>query len=311
MCALPEPHPLDYDWRFTAETTQCVCELLPKRGRVLAVGAPSIARRIETSGGLVTLIDRQPLQGVRDHRVIEVGTDGLTAELCSAAFVDPPWYSMTLLRWTAWAAKFTALDGILIVSLWPDEVRPNGAEEADHVMKWMAGWSDVEIIPSIPRYERPIFELAALRASTSGFLASSPGEGRLLRLRVRRRPGIPDRSRPDDLWLRYVLDDYQLALRLDGAKGTPVIRQHPAAAGWIWPYVSNRAPGREMINLWSSHNEVAIVGNPNKFAGALRRAVNTPTARSFEAELRDQACLLTWDIPRPPYRRLLEWHHVQ
>jgi hypothetical protein len=312
LCTLPEPHPLDYDWRFSAETTDNICTLFPSRESILAVGAPSIARRIEGKGGLVTLVDRQPLQGVRDHRVIEVGADGISMGPYSAAIVDPPWYSLTLRSWTAWAATFVALDGTLLVSLWPDDARPGGAEEADQVMKWMLDWANVEIVPFVARYERPKFESAALSASMGGFLASSPGEGRLLRLRIKHHPDLPKGFRRKKRWLRFVLDDYQLALRLDDTGEVPIgIRRHPNAIDWIWPYVSKRAPERQMINLWSSHNEVAIVDGPDELADALRRAINAPTARSFDAELRNHAHLLAWDVPRPPYRRLLEWQHLQ
>jgi hypothetical protein len=176
----------------------------------------------------------------------------------------------------------------------------------------MSTWSTVEVLPLLVRYETPKFERAAQRASSSGYLASSPRQGRLLKLLVNRHPNFIKDSTVADRWLRFVLDDYQLALRLGEAEGIPPgIHRHPNAVGWIWPYVSRRAPGREMISLWSSHNEVGILGGPDKFASALRQAVNASNARSFEAELGDYLALLTWDIPRPPYRRLLEWQHLQ
>ena len=67
---IASPHPLDFDWRFDEPTIAKLCAAV--RGRyVLALGAPSIARRIEASGGRVLLVDRQPAQGV-DHQLVEM-----------------------------------------------------------------------------------------------------------------------------------------------------------------------------------------------------------------------------------------------
>jgi hypothetical protein len=310
LCALPEPHPLDYDWRFTADTIKIVCALLPKQEHILAVGAPSIARRVEALGGLVTLVDRQPCQGVRDHRIVEVGVDQLAFEPCGAAIVDPPWYPFPVRTWTAWTAKLVGLGRPLFVSLWPDEVRPRGAQESDRLLKWMSEWATVELISSVLHYEKPKFERIAQRVSVNGYLASSPRQGRLFKLRIKSHPTLSNGPTPADRWFRFVLDNYQLALRLGEVEGiSPGIQRHSNALGWIWPYVSKRAPGREMINIWSSRNEVGVVGSPGKLLDALRRAVHAPTSRSFETELGNFAELSSWDIPRPPYRRLLEWQH--
>ena len=70
---IASPHPLDFDWRFDNSTIAKVCKHI--RGQnVLALGAPSIARRIEASGGQVLLVDRQPVQDVCNQLVADVPT---------------------------------------------------------------------------------------------------------------------------------------------------------------------------------------------------------------------------------------------
>jgi hypothetical protein len=58
-----------------------------------------------------------------------------------------------------------ALGRPLFVSLWPDEVRPGGAEESDRLLKWMSEWATVELISSVLHYEKPKFEHIAQRVS--------------------------------------------------------------------------------------------------------------------------------------------------
>jgi hypothetical protein len=48
---------------------------------------------------------------------------------------------------------------------------------------------------------------------------------------------------------------------------------HPEAKGWLWPYVSARAPGRDRIGIWSSGGEVAQVSDPKQLISALQEAV--------------------------------------
>jgi hypothetical protein len=106
-----------------------LCELLPSAGSILAVGAPSIARHLESLGRTVVLVDRQPFQGVKKHHAIEPGSDGVVIERCEAAIVDPPWYPEHLRRWAAWAARIVGPDKDILVSVWPLGMRPGDAEE--------------------------------------------------------------------------------------------------------------------------------------------------------------------------------------
>lgn len=307
----PESHPLDYDWRYTAETVVSLCEYLPSTDPVLAIGAPSVARHLEALNRDVTLIDRQPFQGASKQLQLEAG-ELVDLPKHTAAIVDPPWYEADLFLWTAWAANLVGTDQTIIVSLWPHGTRPNDAAEFDRISSWLATWATVELLPFVPRYRRPPFEFAARRVSKNDFLASSPGEGRLLKLKVIRLPSLPRNDGATFRWVRFVADNYQLALKLNKSLiDLSRVHKHPNAEGWVWPYVSRRAPGREKIDLWSSHNEVALVENPNKLAIVLGRAFRTVDAPAFEAALVEYPELLGWDIPRPPYWRRSIWHHPQ
>jgi hypothetical protein len=112
--------------------------------------------------------------------------------------------------------------------------------------------------------------------------------------------------------LRFAVDGYQLALRLGAdSDDAPTIQALKNAERWIWPFISERAPERSLIDLWSSRNEVARVSNSRNLAAAIRTALKAERKEEFERALRDFPSLLEWQIPHPPHGRILEWHHQQ
>lgn len=303
------PHPLDFDWRFDESTIAKLCSLVRSRN-VLALGAPSVARRIEASGGPVLLVDRQPVQDVRNHLVADVPTLDMSEGGFDVAIADAPWYPHDLVDWVSAGARAVRLGGQVLVSVWPPETRPSATGDLLSALAELRDWADVTELPIELTYEAPPFELVAMSISEHDTLARSPRHGRLVRLEVRRRPQPPMRGPRPALWHRFFLDGYQLAVRL----GLPNAAQrlvipHPEAKDWLWPYVSARAPGRVRIGIWSSAGEVAQVGDPKRLISVLREALKGGDALAFETSLVAVPELISWKIPRPPYRRVLEWQH--
>lgn len=306
----PEPHPLDFDWRYTPDTIAALSKMLPVDGPVLAVGAPNLARHLSSAGRDVMLIDRQPMQRVSQHLAIDIDDNTPLLTGYRAAIVDPPWYVPHVRCWIAWTANCLGLDGKILATIWPSGTRPDGEPEHQFVMEWLRQWATVQQSPFSPNYETPIFEQYAEIAATGAELSRSPRQGRLLSIRVNRLPKIPSLEEQPRQWLRFILNDYQLALRLNPDDADPLeILPHPHAIGWTWPFVSKRAPGRGEIDLWSSRNEVALVKNPAALAGLLRRLAESDNSSSFDAELSQLPQLTNWAIPKPPYWRFLEWSH--
>jgi len=303
------PHPLDFDWRFDAPTIARLCALVRARN-VLALGAPSVARRIEASGGRVLLIDRQPVQNVRNHLVGDVPTLDMPEGGFDIAIVDAPWYPRALVDWASAGARALRPGGHVLASVWPPETRPTAADDLARVMAEIREWADVTVLPIELTYEAPPFELVASSISGDDPLAHSPKHGRLVRLEVRRQPQEPACRAPPALWHRFFLDGYQLAVRLGVPNATKrLVEPHPNAKDWLWPFVSARAPGRDQIGIWSSAGEVARVGNPKQLISVLREALARGDARAFETSLVAVPELIAWKIPRPPYQRALEWQH--
>ncbi|MGO8184152.1 hypothetical protein [Rhizobium leguminosarum] len=310
MTGLPEPHPLDFDWRFTSETTEQLLPFLMSEQPVLAIGTPSVARRFEELGREVLLIDRQPVQGVRNHLRVNVGDPSFQVE-STVAIIDPPWYLPEITYWSAWTATLVGVGGKIFLSLWPNDVRPNATKELESFMRWTSEWADVEPLALVPRYDRPLFERSANEATDDFALSSSPGYGQFLILHVREIPALPICPSDKGHWARFLLNNYQLAVRVEQECGFPRLGRHPKAQNWMWPYVSRRAPERDLIGLWSSQNEVAVVTNAAVLIETLKTAFGSDNPEVFEAHLARYPELLEWRLPRPPYWRYLEWQHQQ
>lgn len=312
MSELPEPHPLDFDWRFDDRTTTKLCELLPKDQPVLAIGAPSVARLLEAQGRQVVLIDRQPLQGVKNHLTIEAGGQLPNLLGYKTVILDPPWYVAEIKDWTSWASHLIGVGGEIVVSLWPDGTRPTALSEIKYLFEWFSAWASIDEMPLVPRYVCPTFEDISQSRSAQLDVERSPRFGRLIKLRLHALPLSRAINQKTERWLRLVLNNYQLALRLHEAdSGLHRLERVPGAINWQWPHVSRRAENRSQIDLWSSHNEVAIVKNPAELADDLRNAIESKSELAFLSNLASYPELRGWDIPRPPYWRRLVWRHLQ
>lgn len=279
-------------------------------GPVIALGAPSVARGLQHRDVAVTLVDRQPLQGITSHFATAVEEFDAPDRFLTA-IVDPPWYPRQLLDWSCVAGRAVGVGGSAFVSVWPDRTRPTARRELAVVIEEISGWAVVERDIATLSYSEPLFETTARANEVRPELARSPLEGELIRLKVLRSPRRIHSIVGQEIWLRFTVDDYQLALRMDRPTTRPIISPITDTGGWAWPYVSARAPHRERIGLWSSLGEAAAIGDPSMIAATLRAAFLTHDAKSFEAALAAAPELLSWRIPRAPYRRFIEWQHRQ
>lgn len=307
-----EPHPLDSDWRFDKETLEELLNILPRSGRILALGCPSLAKRLQGIGREVSLVDRQPIHGVKDQIELDIQIEPPFLSGFPTAIIDPPWYPEHVRRWIGWAANCVIDGGEILASIWPPKTRPSGEREFAELLEWVEKWARVTELDYRPKYMVPPFEIASQSSSRSGPLSSSPRIGRLVRIEVREKPPLPPALLGNQIWTRFVLNNYQIGIRMRSDRlATPSIVRIANADGWIWPYVSRRAPEREQIDIWSSRNEVGRVTQADFLVDALRKVSESQNSNQFEKALLPFPSLMEWEIPRPPYWRTQEWSHRQ
>jgi hypothetical protein len=287
--------------------------MLPSGRRVLSLGAPTVARQLERLGCDVLLVDRQPELGVAKHLVADIN-DLLFKPIrgFEIAIVDPPWYRADFVQWVAYAASCVGPGGIVLASAWPESARPKAGDELNDAIRAMSDWTTVRRLPISSSYQLPRFERLAIEAGGPGPLSVSPRSGIMLEISVLREPVCRAAVHRREVWHRFVIDGYQLALRLSDVQTTcPRIMRHSKAVGWRWPFVSTRAPGRSEIDLWSSDGEVARVVSAATVAELLHRALVSRGRDEFERRLAVVPELLAWSIPHPPYQSFIEWRHQQ
>lgn len=303
---LPDPHPLDFDWRFSTESAQDIMSLLPRGKSILCIGAPAIARLLERSGRKVTLIDRQPIQGVHNHIRKKIGSFSSPRKIHGAAVIDPPWYPIDFIKWLRWTASFLEIGSQLYIPMWPASTRPFADSETRDVISDLAPILSFEDLNTVVEYQVPRFEQIATSFADGG-MSKSPRMANLYRATVV--ANVDSHSWVEPVrWSRFIINNYQLAVRLEPGTDSRTIPVK-GSYGRYWPYVSLRAPNREDIGIWSSDNEVSGRVEDQLLSEAVRAALVTETSADFTSALTGFPDLLEWSIPRPPYQRIMEWDH--
>ncbi|MBB1584182.1 hypothetical protein [Serratia sp. OS31] len=296
----PDPHPLDYDWRFTNETADYIASLCNK-DPTLAIGVPTVASKLDDENRNVTLVDWHPIQIAKHHLHIDVNNSPAFIGDFANVVMDPPWYLDVYYRWLSWAANSAGRHAIIILSIWPDSTRPLAKKEKDELYSWINTWGDITTHENILSYEIPEFEKNTYKKS----IPSPSRFGDLVLIKIKSTPTLLEYKSMGDKWHRYILNNYQIAIKDTIHKHELYkIKKIDHANGWIWPSVSQRALGRENIELWSSENEVAAIGNPTKLIDCFDELIATGNTRYLTDEFPE---LSSWDIPKPPYKRMKKW----
>jgi len=296
----PEPHPLDYDWRFTPATRRDLAKRLG--GHALLCGTASVASELTHA----TSVDRNPSR--QPDILADISRDRPVDARFDSVLLDPPWYPATTRRWLSWAAAHVDLGARMFCTLWPESTRPSAPSERRVLLDDLASWSTVILHPSTVAYATPLFEAEAL--ATRG-LTRTERRGDLLEIHIHTRPTLALPCPHHAVWQRFVIGHYQLALRVEPlASGPTGIAPHPGAVGWTFPSVSRRANGRSAIGLWSSRHEVATVMGadlPARLEQALRRLPG-PSLGQLDPALTP---LDSWHLPNRHDGLEFTWTHLE
>lgn len=179
---LPVPHPLDFEWRFTADTSRSLLDratdLTTRGDDLLLFGTPGVAAEALTlplTRRLAFLAEDNAVTR-QVSRLNEAMGAPLAIGFCSAGspqdgadavLLDPPWYMDFIRPMLAAAAAACRSGGVVLLSVPPAATRPSA--EADRVATLnFALRLGLELIGDEPlglSYETPFFEANALAAS--------------------------------------------------------------------------------------------------------------------------------------------------
>lgn len=276
---LPLPHPLDFEWRFTADTSRALlnhaADLTRPGGDVLLFGTPGLAaealtlpigRRLALLAEPNSVTDRLFALNRTTGSPLTIAfcSGGLPRESADVVLLDPPWYLDFVRPMLAAAAHACRPGGFVLISLPPNGARPTA--EADRqaaiVLGKRLGLAFVEHKPLAIAYETPFFERNALRAAG---IATPPQwrRGDLVVLQKERAPSLPaPSSQRNRLWTEVAVGRMRLFIRMGGSAAGRDVELVPIVAGDVLPSISRRDPRRLLANVWTSGNRMFRTGNP-------------------------------------------------
>lgn len=267
---LPEPHPADYDWRFTTDATELlVNDILSfgKSTRIALFGAPTLFRELRLMGADATLFDRNPRTIERLHQrwptAALVQADLFSPVPCDVGvfdlvLADPPWYVDFFQAFVLRAAQALRDGGTLILSMLPWLTRPEAVRDRAAVLAFAvdAGFDLRDCRSGAIGYESPRFEQQAL--ATQGIVCTQWRYGDLYWFRKTADP-LPTltlhRSELDYEWDTFEVGAQQIKLKHERGLERGKFTCRPVAkTGRVFDSVSRRAPSRRRIDLWTSGN---------------------------------------------------------
>lgn len=299
---LPLPHPLDFEWRFTADASRALlnqaADLTPAGGDVLLFGTPGLAaealtlpigRRLALVVEPNTVADRLFAlnRATGSPLAIAFCSGGLPRESADGVLLDLPWYLDFVRPMLAAAARSCRLGGFVLISLPPDGARPTAEtdRQAAIVLGKRLGLEVLEHMPLTIAYETPFFERNALRTSEI-FAPPQWRRGDLVVFRKVASQCLPaPSSQRTRQWTEVALGRMRLFIRTDGNSMRGDSELMSIVAGDVLPSVSRRDPRRTLANVWTSGNRVFRTDNPQLLLEAAVSCAGDPMSSSIQPRL--------------------------
>jgi hypothetical protein len=272
LIAAPEPHPLDYDWRFTLKTAEWLVGVLTGLSTpAVLLGMPTVARILRDHNVAFTGFDRNPIHS--DHiNNAESAIDFRCANsnrrrpvTASVIAMDPPWYPNEVRSWISFALRQVVNPQVLLLSIWPELTRPGAGIERAQLLEWLELLGSVSIHEDCLDYELPLFEELALTERGIA-LHEHWRKGDLVMIRLKpnckelSRAMADSVSRPSGVitWNRFLVGKRQVAIRCQPNEARKVaFLPLSTAPYWHLDSVSRRDPRRGEVDIWASNNVVA------------------------------------------------------
>lgn len=297
----PDPHPLDFDWRFTAETTNKLLRKISDKNNILLVGTPTLAYELQLTNSNYTLVDRQYVPGVKNQVNLDISICLPLTQKYDAIIIDSPWYEEDFFRWVSWSSSCITADGVIYSSLWPIETRTSSRMERTRIFNWLKKWSKYSIEGGYLSYQQPKYELIAKQVNSDFDNEKKWSKGDMLAIYPYKKVEIAIPLERAKTWVRYTIGTLQLAVRIDDIQNEPKVTTIESAQDWIWPHISKRAKDRDEIGLWSSRNFVAKLDGSTGFINILEAylglAPNKKCLLSEEEQSWYQDFFESWSIP--------------
>ncbi len=269
---MPTPHPLDFDWRFSLQTTNNLlgmCLKLSGPGDLIVyLGCPSVFRI--SNGGLYQrrflLFDKNPVYSQRwksGHGCIHqdltsVPIPELRAQVTLA---DPPWYQVHERSFLKAASNATAVSGFVLTtnpSIW---TKPNVGKEWCSLLALsrQLGLEYLGMMNKCIEYDSPYFERNSLRAAGLGLVPKNWRQGDLAIFRKIGNPRMIESH--TGYYYRDWSEETHLGFRIrnHGVQPSKSFRDPTLMSiiqGDILTSVSRTDPARGLADVWTEGNRI-------------------------------------------------------
>lgn len=266
-----DPHPADYDWRYTsmtvAELAGRLDSLIKDDTKIALFGTPTLFPQLVRQGRPVALFERGQAiledlrsmgfnDGVIEHDLFDPIANSKRAY--DIVVADPPWYPDFYRAFILRSTELLQDEGLLLISVLPWLTRPSAIEDRGEILRFagQAGFDLVEVTPHLLTYESPKFERVAL--ALKGIDCGNWRAGDLFVFRRMNEPA-PDMAvecpKDEPEWDEYRLGRRKVKLRRRPEGYYARFGFRPAAEdGRTFADVSRRSLFRSRIDLWTSDN---------------------------------------------------------
>jgi hypothetical protein len=281
---LPEPHPLDFDWRFTSTTLPFLRKLINATNResVAVLGAPSLYKHLADSGLSVWLFDKNTRivehlrkSGYSHLNEVDLMTPSSFSPQFSWVMADPPWYPEHYEGFMRAAAQLMFPGGKLLLSVLPRLTRPTASSDRAFIIELAQnlGFDLVEIRPGALGYASPPFETEALHEE--GLVLGNWRRGDLFKfVLTSNKPSefdLPPSYENDGEWITISLGMTTVRINRRPSDEKSAFSFRPASSSGTARLrsVSRRSPSRSEVNVWTSRNIALIVSKPRVLGDTL------------------------------------------
>lgn len=283
-----DPHPADYDWRYTsttvAELSRRLDSLIGDDTKIALFGTPTLFLQLVRRRGHTALFERSQSiledlksMGFKDGVIKHDLFDPISSPKreYDAVVADPPWYPDFYRAFILRSTELLQDEGLLFISVLPWLTRPSAIEDRAEILRFaaQAGFDLVEVVPNLLTYESPKFERIAL--ALKGLDCGNWRAGDLFVFRRINEPApsiAVERPKDEPEWDEYRLGRRKVKLRRRPEEYGTRFGFRPADEdGRTFGDVSRRSLFRPRIDLWTSDNLAYSVDRLEILRQALKR----------------------------------------
>ncbi|MBS1852793.1 MAG: hypothetical protein JST79_17960 [Acidobacteria bacterium] len=279
----PEPHPLDFDWRFSGKTLDFLYQQLKgdSLSDVAILGAPTLFKFLRDRALNAHLFDRN------DQITGYLTRAGYQSVTCCDLFrfvgkkqfasvvADPPWYLDYYRAFIEAARGLLVPNGKLFLSVLPRLTRPSAESDQSEILCFAneRGFDLICAERSALRYLSPPFEKEALKSENLTISSWRSGDLYTFSLSDRTVPEHRiDQLEEDELWHTWSIGRTVVKVKWDGSHGHEAFEVRSVGRNSEMRYrsVSRRSPLRSEINIWTSRNIALRTSRPDVVSEALQ-----------------------------------------